>query len=69
MNVVKYEIGVHAEQKSRMEEIEKKRLRRLDIIASRKRYQELHCQKQFEEAQCRLKYQYLVSYDRSGALR
>ncbi|RHZ64210.1 hypothetical protein Glove_326g170 [Diversispora epigaea] len=52
--------GVHSEQKLRMEEIEKKRSRRLDVIASRKRYQELHCQKQFEEAQCRLRYQFLA---------
>ncbi|RIA95553.1 Sds3-like-domain-containing protein [Glomus cerebriforme] len=43
--------GTHRELISRMEEIEQKRRRRLEIAASRKKYQEMHCQKQYEEAE------------------
>ncbi|CAG8778415.1 10326_t:CDS:2, partial [Acaulospora morrowiae] len=52
--------GIHPEQILRMEEIDKKRLRRLEITALRKKYQELHCQKQHDEARYRADYQFMA---------
>ncbi|CAB4413222.1 unnamed protein product [Rhizophagus irregularis] len=43
--------GTHHELISRMKEIEQKKKRRLEIAESRKRYQVIHCQKQYEEAE------------------
>ncbi|CAI2168254.1 19900_t:CDS:2 [Funneliformis geosporum] len=43
-------IRSYPELKSRMEEIEQKRRRRLEIAESRKKYQVIHCHKQYEEA-------------------
>ncbi|GBC05538.1 hypothetical protein RclHR1_06280011 [Rhizophagus clarus] len=43
--------GTHQELINRMEEIEQKKKRRLEIAESRKRYQVMHCQKQYEEAE------------------
>ncbi|RIB15606.1 Sds3-like-domain-containing protein [Gigaspora rosea] len=45
--------GVHPDQISCMDEIDKKRRKRSEITSSRKRYQELHCQKQYEESEYR----------------
>ncbi|CAG8508398.1 13770_t:CDS:2 [Funneliformis caledonium] len=43
--------GTHPELIARMEEIEQKRRRRLEIAESRKKYQVIHCHKQYEEAE------------------
>jgi len=50
--------GVHPDQISCMDEIDKKRRKRSEITSSRKRYQELHCQKQYEESEYRTYRQY-----------
>ncbi|CAG8551118.1 3043_t:CDS:10 [Cetraspora pellucida] len=51
--------GVHPDQISCMDEIDKKRRKRSEITSSRKRYQELHCQRQYEESEYRTNRQFL----------
>ncbi|CAG8689223.1 1555_t:CDS:10, partial [Racocetra persica] len=51
--------GVHPDQISCMDEIDKKRRKRSEITSSRKRYQELHCQRQYEESEYRTHRQFL----------
>jgi hypothetical protein len=43
-----------------MEEIEQKRQRRLEIAESRKKYQVMHCQKQYEEAEYKAQCEFMV---------
>jgi hypothetical protein len=45
-----------------MEEIEQKKKRRLEIAESRKRYQVMHCQKQYEEAEYMADCEFMVLY-------
>lgn len=45
-----------------MKEIEQKKKRRLEIAESRKRYQVIHCQKQYEEAEYMAECEFMVVY-------